>query len=62
MPRYVDNYVKPKYGDDTKPGGGKADLSKMDPKRIDDFSKFWKQKEEERKKQNQSTGQGSSKS
>ncbi|WP_264705374.1 hypothetical protein [Wolbachia endosymbiont (group A) of Gymnosoma rotundatum] len=60
MPK--DNYVKPKYGDDTKPGGGKVYLDRVDPRRIDDFSAKWKKLEEEKRKQNQSSGQCSSKS
>ncbi|WP_265041755.1 hypothetical protein [Wolbachia endosymbiont (group B) of Melanostoma mellinum] len=45
--------------DNTAPGGGRVDLSKIDPKKIDDFRDMIR-REEERKK-NQSSGQGSSK-
>ncbi|WP_419214348.1 hypothetical protein [Wolbachia endosymbiont of Rhagoletis cingulata] len=46
--------------DNTAPGGGRVDLSKIDPKKIDDFRDMIR-REEERKK-NQSSGQGSSRS
>ncbi len=59
MPK--DNYVKPTYGDNNAPGGGKVCIDRTD-KRFDDFSTKWQKKEEERKKQNQSSSQGSSKS
>ncbi|WP_265027120.1 MULTISPECIES: hypothetical protein [unclassified Wolbachia] len=52
---------KRRYGENDPPGGGKIDLSKVDPKRIDDFRERIK-REEERRKQNQSSGQGSGKS
>ncbi|QJT94302.1 hypothetical protein HGO53_03130 [Wolbachia endosymbiont of Diaphorina citri] len=45
--------------DNTAPGGGRVDLSKINPKKIDDFRDMIR-REEERKK-NQSSGQGSSK-
>jgi hypothetical protein len=61
MPRSTDNYVPPKYGDNTKPGGVRVDLKRADPKMVDDFSAKWKEREEEKRKQNQSSGQGSSK-
>lgn len=46
--------------DNTAPGGGRVDRSKIDPKKIDDFRDMIR-REEERKK-NQSSGQGSSRS
>ncbi|MFP3024288.1 MAG: hypothetical protein ACEY3L_06895 [Wolbachia sp.] len=54
-----DNDNKRKYGDNNAPGGGRIDLSKVDPRRVDDFRERIKREEEERK-QNQSSGQGSS--
>ncbi len=45
--------------DNTAPGGGRIDLGKIDPKKIDDFRDMIKREEEEKK--NQSSGQSSSK-
>ncbi|WP_065095192.1 hypothetical protein [Wolbachia endosymbiont of Nomada panzeri] len=56
-----DNDNKRKYGDNNAPGGGRIDLSKVDPRRVDDFTERIK-REEERRKQNQSSGQGSGRS
>lgn len=56
-----DNDNKRKYGDNNAPGGGRIDLSKVDPRRVDDFTERIK-REEERRKQNQSSGQGSDRS
>lgn len=56
-----DNDNKRKYGDNNAPGGGRIDLSKVDPRRVDDFRERIK-REEERRKQNQSSGQGSGRS
>ncbi|WP_353289019.1 hypothetical protein [Wolbachia endosymbiont (group A) of Pogonocherus hispidulus] len=55
------NDNKRKYGDSNAPGGGRIDLSKVDPRRVDDFRERIRRKEEE-KKQNQSSNQGSGKS
>ncbi|WP_065095443.1 MULTISPECIES: hypothetical protein [unclassified Wolbachia] len=61
MPNDNDNDNKRKYGDNNAPGGGRIDLSKVDPRRVDDFTERIK-REEERRKQNQSSGQGSGRS
>ncbi|OJH30988.1 hypothetical protein Wxf_00361 [Wolbachia endosymbiont of Armadillidium vulgare] len=45
--------------DNTAPGGGRIDLRKIDPKKIDDFRDMIRREEEEKK--NQSSGQSSSK-
>ncbi|WP_395462694.1 hypothetical protein [Wolbachia endosymbiont of Cantharis cryptica] len=57
-----DDYVKRTYGDNTALGGAKVNLDRVDPRRVDDFSPKWKKREEERRKQNQPSGQGNSKS
>ncbi|KLT22294.1 hypothetical protein wVul_1228 [Wolbachia endosymbiont of Armadillidium vulgare str. wVulC] len=59
MPK--DKYVQPVYNHNDVPGGGKAYIDKSD-KRYDDFSAKWQKKEQERKEQSKSSGQGSSKS
>ncbi|WP_265031946.1 MULTISPECIES: hypothetical protein [unclassified Wolbachia] len=54
-------YEKRKYGDNTAPGGGRIRADAIDPRRVDDFTERIK-REEERRKQNQSSGQGSGRS
>lgn len=45
-----DNDNKRKYGDNNAPGGGRIDLSKVDPRRVDDFRERIRRKEEEKNK------------
>lgn len=58
---YGNNGDKQKYGDNAVPGGRRFDMRQLDPNKVDDFRERIK-REEERRKQNQPSGQGSSRS